>query len=467
MTEPAHQLVSRLTVVLLGTGCLIGLVHVLSVIGLHVPFDPNEGWNAYFARMAMTHGTPYPAVDSFLVNNYPPLSFYVIGEVGKVVGDNIVAGRIVALLALLVTSLGLARAARLMGCTTLQATFAGLLFVAGVLLTSDYAGMNDPQLLGHAIAIWGLVAVLQTPRTSRMMILAALLLTVAFFVKHNLVLLPLSLGAWLLLADRRHATPFVAGGLIFLLLGFGMFREYFHFSLWQQLSSARLYSLANVGTVALNWLGWAAIPICAAGLLFYAARRDQFAILAIIFATASTLGGLCFLGGTGVDASALFDADIALALCAGLLLDRLESTVLSAAAAIACVVPLVFMVGTLEGDWTGSGFWLHPLAQDRATTAREIALLRASREPVLCEMLALCYWAGKTPQVDVFNMDQRIRTGAQSADGLLRQIAAKRFSIIQLEALRPFPLPPVVERAVLHNYRIIRRDDERVFLAPR
>ena len=82
-------------------------------------------------------------------------------------------------------------------------------------------------------------------------------------------------------------------------------------------------------------------------------------------------------------------------------------------------------------------------------------------------MLSLCYWAKKTPQVDVFNMDQRFRTGAQSAAVLVRQIDEKRFSILQFETLNPFPFPPDVERAVMRSYQIVRTDDERVFLAPR
>jgi hypothetical protein len=467
MTASARDLAFRVAVVALAAGCLAGLVHVLSVIGLQVPFDPDEGWNAVFAHMAMVHGTPYPPEESFLVNNYPPLSFFVIGELGRLVGDKIFAGRMISVLALLATALGIGVAAARMGCSKVQAGFAGLLFTACVLLTSDYAGMNDPQLLAHAVAIWALVVVLGEPRTSRTMVIAALVLSLAFFVKHNLIFLPLSLAAWLLLVDRRHAMTFFASGLIFFLIGAGMFRGEFGISFFHQIVSARVYAFSNMRDAVQTWLLWAIVPITGGLLLFFTSRRDRFAVLAVIYAGASTLGGLLFLGGAGVDANALFDADIALALCAGLLLDRLESPAWSAAAAAVYLVPLVLLLRTVEGDWAGANYWLHPLAEDRATSASEIALLRAGREPVLCEMLSLCYWAGKEPQVDVFNTDQRLRTGAQSPDRLLHLIADRRFSIIQLETLHPFPLPPQIERAVLQNYRVVRTDDERVFLAPR
>jgi hypothetical protein len=81
-------------------------------------------------------------------------------------------------------------------------------------------------------------------------------------------------------------------------------------------------------------------------------------------------------------------------------------------------------------------------------------------------MLALCYWAGKAPQIDVFNTDQRLRAGALSARALIRRLDAREYSLIELESLHPFPLPHDVERAVQRNYGIVRTDDERVLLAP-
>ena len=62
---------------------------------------------------------------------------------------------------------------------------------AHLMLTTDYVGMDDPQLLGHAIAMGGLLLVLREPRTPRLMAVAARYCSrLAFFVKHNLIALP-------------------------------------------------------------------------------------------------------------------------------------------------------------------------------------------------------------------------------------------------------------------------------------
>jgi hypothetical protein len=163
----------------------------------------------------------------------------------------------------------------------------------------------------------------------------------------------------------------------------------------------------------------------------------------------------------------MFDADIALILCAALLLDRLGREIWITVAAILYVVPLGFLLRNVDGDWTNSSYWLHPMADERRAAAAEISLLRSSPEPVLCEMLSLCYWADKTAEVDIFNVDQRIRADIRSEVPLLGMIKAKRFSMIELESLKPFPIAGGVEQAVIRNYKIVRRDDERVFLSPR
>ena len=113
MTREAFLL--RALTIALALGCLLGFAHVVSVIGLHVPLDPNEGWNAAFAQAVLTTGSPYPPPHSLLINNYPPLSFYLVAAVSRLTGDAIVAGRLVALVSLLATSWGIGRATFLMG----------------------------------------------------------------------------------------------------------------------------------------------------------------------------------------------------------------------------------------------------------------------------------------------------------------------------------------------------------------
>ena len=467
MSAASYKLGFCIALTMLALGCAAGLVHVVSVIGLRVPFDPNEGWNAYFAELAMRTGSPYPPAGGFLVNNYPPLSFYLIGRLAQINGDAIVMGRIVSLVSIAVAGFGIMRILALMGCSKPQAIFAALLFVACLMLTSDYVGMNDPQLLGHAISIFGALALVRAPASSRAAVIAALLFAVVLFVKHNLVLLPLSLAAWLMLINRRAALTFIWSFAIFVLIGLGIFRTLFGTSLFHQIASERTYAFENIRIALLNWLPWGVVPLCGALVLYARGRRDRYAALATMYAAIAAIGGLFFSSGTGVDANALFDADIALVLCAGLLLNQLEHQSLGVLAAFLYLVPLALLLRHVEPDWTVGDYWLRPMADDRRTVDAELSLLRATPDPVLCEMQSLCFWAGKSPQVDVFNLDQRFRLRPDSDTQLVRSIEAKHFSLIVLESLKPFPLAGRTEVAVLGNYKVARTDDERVFLRPR
>ena len=45
-----------------------------------------EGWNAYFQDAAASGARLYPEASSLTVNNYPPLSFYFVGLLGRLCG---------------------------------------------------------------------------------------------------------------------------------------------------------------------------------------------------------------------------------------------------------------------------------------------------------------------------------------------------------------------------------------------
>jgi hypothetical protein len=79
----------------------------LCAIPVHISRNYNDWWNAYFAQAAVHGGLLYPSKASMLANNYPPLSFYIVGEIGKMVGDYVVAGRLVALLSLVIVAVNI------------------------------------------------------------------------------------------------------------------------------------------------------------------------------------------------------------------------------------------------------------------------------------------------------------------------------------------------------------------------
>lgn len=430
----------------LAVACLFGLAQAASLILLHVPLDPNEGWNAYHTAAAMRGAPLYP--HGLFFDNYPPLSFYAVGMFG---GDPIVAGRVMALLALLGVAAAIVACLRMMGATKAAALFAALWFVGGMLVFTDYVAMDDPQLMGHAVAMLGFVLLLRGDIVG-----AALAMTVALFVKHNLVALPLAVLVWLAVTDRRGALRFAATAIAAGVAGLLAFRLVHGASLLDELNSPREFSFAMLADGVRHWLAWGGAALIAAGALL-TRRDDKHAVLVAIYALAAVALGTLFSGGAGVDMNAWFDAAIACALGAGLALDKLPSRAWHAPAlAGAILLPLVVGL-VLHDDW--------PSRQDAAD--RDIAFLEAQPGPALCEMLSLCYWAGKPEAVDVFNLGQAYATHARSDDALVALIAGRRFGAVEFDSLDDFALTPRVKTALLANYRIDHEDDSGVFLVRR
>jgi len=459
------RLATRAVTLCLGALCLTGLWRVVAGLGLQVPLDPNEGWNAYHTAALMAGGALYPPPDAYLVNNYPPLSFYIVGAAGWLLGDHIFAGRMVSLAALAFIAVAMTAITRRLGASREAALFPAFSFTAGLLLFTDYAGMDDPQMLAHAFALGGLWVLFSAPRTPRLLAVSAALFVVSFFVKHNIVALPAVCGLWLFLQDRKAAWKFSGFGLAFAAAGLVLFRLAYGVSLLAVVLTARLYSTEMLHQGLTAWLQWSAVPLLGLGFLLYRNGRAPYVQFCAGYAVVATGLGVFFLGGAGVDVNAMFEADIALALASGLLIGTLPGYKRAAAAAV-FATPFFFFAASNE-EWQEAYLRLHPFREEAAMAKSDIAFLKAHKGPALCEMLSFCYWAEKPPAVDFFNVGQQFETGARSDAALTAEIDAKRFAVIQFDPDSPYSLGENPHNAMEHAYRADHTDGYGTFYVPK
>src|SRR2546423_8150892 len=90
----------------------------------------DDTWNAYNADAAFGSRPLYPAADDLITNNYPPLSFYLVGLLAKSGFDATYVGRILSLLALLATATATAICIRKLGAKIASAILGGLWLLA-------------------------------------------------------------------------------------------------------------------------------------------------------------------------------------------------------------------------------------------------------------------------------------------------------------------------------------------------
>lgn len=442
----------------------LALLHLSSLAGFEVQQSYNEGWNAYHALAARTGKALYPTSPSLMFNNYPPLSFFVTAALGKIVPDLVTAGRIVSLLAAMVSAGAVFAIARRMGAAASESVFAAALFLAKLLAASNYIGINDPQLLGHALGSLGFLAAIARPRRT---LLAALLLTLAVFVKHMLIVQPLVLLIWLVAEDRRGALRFFLFGTVFAFVGFFLCRIGLGVNLFEVLFTPREFRLSWIWPSLIDFLLVSFAPF-GAGIFLLLRPNTAFERLCGLYTVLAFVIGLIFDGGAGVGRNALFDAAIASALSAALLVHRWKRPVFALLFALACLVPPgVATWQKIETSWLSRSFWLNPMAQQISETRASVAFLKAQKGPVMCEHLALCYWAGKPAQVDMFNFAQAVLAKSRDAQDLIRLLNAHYFAAVETSEKSRLEELPQVMSALARNYRPAHKSFYGVIYVPR
>jgi hypothetical protein len=441
------------------------LVPAAISLPLQIPHGYNEGWNAYQALRAVGEQPLYPPLGDLTADNYPPLSFYLIGWAGKIFGDHIVIGRTIALVSLLVVACNLGLIVRTLGGTWRAAAFGALLFLGHIVVHAPvYVGMNDPQLLAHALMTTALVVFLRGGRSSLYVVATAALALLSGFVKHSLIPLPLAITAWLWWHDRRAFWVWLTASAV-LLLGCValLYMTYGPVFFLDVFSTPRTYSLGRLARRSSDML-WPVLPALGASLLLLAAEpRGAGVQLLALYALFAGLWGVFILGGAGTDVNALFDLVICTTIAATLALERLPTALpgmalLRTAGMVALMLP-VLVSAPLQLSQKLS--MLQNLDRVRGEIADDIRFIAAQDGPVVCETLALCYWAGKDFQVDLFNTGQKFEKGAIDENAFMQALREHRFAAFQVcghgvVLVSHHRLPSAIDRVLRESYRVGR-----------
>src|SRR6516165_11485410 len=187
---------------------------------LNVEIENNEGWNAYFADAAMGRMLLYPSADQLITNNYPPLSFYIVGLAGRLVGDPVLAGRLLSLVAVVAIATAIALSVRRLGGSGVAARIGAAFFVATMSrFFMSYVGMNEPQLFSQAIMSFAFLGFLVARSNDRGYVGPILVMALAGFVKHNIIAMPLTAFLWLSIHRRREAAKCFCVAAIAIMVG--------------------------------------------------------------------------------------------------------------------------------------------------------------------------------------------------------------------------------------------------------
>jgi hypothetical protein len=442
----------------------------------HLEVDYNEGWNIYNAETVARHQFLYPARFGWTSVNYPMLSFYVLGHLHRFTHDYLFTARIVSLLSLIASSLLVSLIVHRLGSSRRAAILSGLFCFALFCANADlYIGMDDPQLLAHAVFLSGLLVYLQArPIKSRhqtfrpyLILASTLLFVIAGCIKHNPIDVPFAVLLDLLFLSIPAALLFAASGLAFtaiaVVLNIRIGGPFF----LAQLLAPRTYAARRIPELLLDVLGPILLPFLCAAYTAWTLRRDpNHRIAALLLLTSILIGG-AFSGGSGVTINALFSTLIATSIVLGLFWTQRSTT--NTPSLIARISTRLADAPNLLFLWLIiplliSGNW-NPIAmlRDASTQQRhfrqDVAALRSHPGPALCESLLECHDAAKPYLYDPFNATRLIAFHKLDESALITQIQQHHFAVIQTDD----PLPredtynserfsPAVRSAIESNY---------------
>lgn len=400
---------------------------------------PTEAWNGYFQDAAAAGLPIYPAPDGLVGNNYPPLSFYAIGLLGKALGiDNLFVGRAVSLIALLAVAIEIFLSVRVLVGGRAGAAVGALWYLAMMARNqTTYVGANDPQLAGEAIMAAALVWFLWRCRAGQSPVPALLLMVVAGLWKHNIVAIPFFAITWLFVSRSRYAVRGTVISAAACVIGIGACVVVFGADFLPNLIANRQYALSNViGNI--GHLQWPALA-----LLIWAGWAVDNRTSNAAKVTALLVGfGLsaCILQwfGHGVSGNAEFDLFLALGIGVGVAFTRIETTWVAKRIGArrsrdAIIAALLIRLVASDRQETAllilSSDFRSSVYENQRNVLSEAAQVAAMSGDVACANKVACRLAGKPFVADEFKLEELVLTGKATEAEVVSMLDARQISL--------------------------------------
>jgi hypothetical protein len=450
-TRPAKPILANLTiysfaiVAALVLFCAIMLTASnLFSIGFLFEHNYNEGWNVYNAQRIIDHELVYDD-NYWRVNNYPVGSFLIVAGINLLTHDLLLSGRIVALVSLVTVAALAAVVTRSFGGDRIDAIFGGACALGFCYLVAPaWIMVDDPQTLGEAVMLGGFATYISRSPDRLSLSLAALLVVLGGFIKHNLMAIPLAITLDLAIRSPRRlpfwltcCAGFVAGFLGFTqIVAGGAFIDH--------LLSPRIFTWYGARYHLMKYLRLFKFALAAIVLFsptVFTGRRIVLAIWGIISIVVATI----FSGFEGTSYNMFQDAAVFLGIAAGVMFCELRQRMSAG--------------GAIRGRFAWIVLGLLPFLLAQPIFARSMnaflqichsdALLEFNRKAeeaflaeakyiseshglAICESLLLCYVSGQPFILDSFNSRQYILAGRLDQGELIRRIAAHEFAVIQV-----------------------------------
>jgi hypothetical protein len=402
--------------------------------------DYNEGWNVYNTQAAMQHRSLYDSKYGWTTVNYPILSFYLVGYLSHFIGDYLLTGRLISLVALLVSCVLVGLIVKKLTGGWGPAVFAGV-FCLGLFCsrTPFYVGADEPQLLGHVFSLFGLWLYLAAPPSTMRIAGLTFLFALGGNIKQNLLPAPLSVLSDLFVTSSSKAIRFMAFGVFFLALSIAINLLVGGPFFISHLLASRTYSFLQLREEFFAYYSSLGLPLLFSAFWSIWQLRNRRARVISFYFLSSLFIGVAFSGGAGVNINAYFDNFFAMSIIMGDCLDLLWKAPIPSfgkGGRWRFLVPVLLYsnVAFTFVPWgVNLGGILADFPEREKAYLGAVSYLTSQPGPAICETLILCYDAGKPYILDPFNSARLVRQGKLDSNEIVKQIAEKKYGAIETE----------------------------------
>jgi hypothetical protein len=400
----------------------------------------NEGWNVYNTQAAMQHLPLYYPKYGWTTVNYPFLSFYIVGYVSHFVGDYLLTGRLISLVALLVSCVLVGLIVKKLTGGWGPAVFGGA-FCLGLFCSQipNYVAMDDPQMLAHPFFLFGLWLYLAAPPSTMRIAGIASLFALGGNIKQNLLAAPISALLDLFITSSSKAIRFMVFGVFLLALSIVVNILVGGPFFISHLLTSRGYSFVRLRNLFFAFYSPLGLPLAISAFWSIWQLQNKRTRVISFYFFSSLLIGVAFGGGAGVNENTFFDNIFAMSIIMGACLDSLWKAPipsLGKGGRCRCLVP-VLLYSTVVMTFVPRGVNLprdlSQLRERQRAYDTEVSFLVAQPGPAICESLILCYEAGKPYVFDPFNSNRLMGLGKLNSSEIVKQIAGRKYGAIQTQ----------------------------------
>ena len=407
------------------------LLHIRSAVS----FNYNEGWNAYRQLMTAERQPLYGKPPALWMTNYPFLSFHIVGSLGALIGNMVLAGRIIAFFSMILIAAFAGGIVQLVSGSAQGGVYAGLcLFLWMATFTPELMAVNDPELLGAAVAGFGLLAYVKGPEGLLWVGLSALAFAASLFIKQDFIALPLSVALHLAVNRRwRALAVWLPAGFVAAILLTGLTFRLDGPWFFANLLQPRAYVLRNLGYNIAQYSVHFAAPLAVCGAFLIRDRGIPCRGLLFLLLLITHAVSIFFSGGDGVAQNIFSPPMIALAVAGAIALCSLSRSRNLALFAAVLAVPVLagaaFVPFQVQKDLAAQRN-LPAVAQ---AAQRAVTLLRSVNGPAICEDILLCLDAGKPLGFDPYFVKDQLLIGRLKEPDVLALLLSHRYAAIEID----------------------------------